>query len=427
MKSFKRITAVILCLCLMFSVSGIAFARETQPAAYETALSLPGEESYPYVLVHGMMGWGENNEGQSESAYWGMLSDKPIAEILREKGYEVAVPTVAPMGSAWDRACELFAQLCGTVVDYGKAHSEAHNHERFGRDYTGKALLGENGWDVKTPINLVTHSFGGPTGYVFTSMLEYGVKEEAEASTEDCSELFKGGHGGLVYSMTTLESPHNGSPVANLINDGFFPLLLAAVAMNVSGSGKEVKTDFMVDQFGLTTPPSSGERAKFSLKNCWQLATSKDHCGQDMTLDGAKALYEKFKVPSQTYLFSSAANATETNKLGLTVPSNFSAKNILSYTVSLVIALSGLPINRGRIPGREWAANDGLVPVISALHPFGQKAVEYDENAELETGVWYVLPVVENANHGYGMAGTEEKLEGIWDSILTRIENISSK
>jgi len=31
--------------------------------------------------------------------------------------------SVAPNGSAWDRACELYAQLSGTRVDYGKAHT----------------------------------------------------------------------------------------------------------------------------------------------------------------------------------------------------------------------------------------------------------------------------------------------------------------
>lgn len=416
MKTMKKIIACLLCLCLMLSVSIIAFAQDTA-GAYE-------KEKYPFVLVHGMMGWGENSEWQKDSAYWGMLSDKPIYEMLREKGYETAAVTVAPMGSAWDRACEMFAQLTGTVVDYGKAHSEAHKHERYGRNYEGRALLGENGWDLETPINVVTHSFGGPTGYVFASMLEYGVKEEIEASPDDCSELFKGGHEGLVYSMTTLEAPHNGSPVSNLINDGFFPLVLAAKIFNVFGTMKNPPVDFMIDQFGLSKDPSTGETAKLDMIKCWRLATSKDHCGHDMTLKGAKALYEKFPQAKGTYYFSVAANATEKNKFGLTVPIKSDKFNPLLISAGLVTMLSGLPINNGKIPGSEWAENDGLVPVVSARYPLGQEHADYEDGIALEKGIWYVLPVVDGGNHGYGMSGSHEKLESIWDSIIERIENI---
>lgn len=411
MKTAKKITGLILCLCLIFSTTSFAFAADTQ-------------EKYPYVLVHGMMGWGENAEGQNDGAYWGMLSEKTIAEFMREKGYEVAVPTVAPLGSAWDRACELYAQLTGTVVDYGEAHSKEYGHDRYGRDYTDRALLGENGWDMETPINVVTHSFGGPTGTVFTSMLEYGVEAEIAASPDDCSELFRGGHAGLVRTLTTLESPHNGTPAANVINDAGFPLLLAAMIMNIGGSQSEVKTDYMIDQFGLTKDPSTGEKAEFSIINCIKLAKSKDHAAYDMTFKGAQELLEKFPQPKGTYFFSVAANGTQESKLGLTVPANFNFKNILSLVMPIISLLSALPVNAGKIPGKEWAANDGLVPVVSAQYPFGRDHANYDENAELQKGVWYVLPVVEGANHGYGMSGNLEKLEGIWESITQRADNV---
>lgn len=411
MKAVKRIIGLILCLCLVFTTFSFAFASE-EPT------------KYPYVLVHGMMGWGENVEGGNGGVYWGMLSDKPIAEFLREKGYEVAVPTVAPLGSAWDRACELYAQLTGTVVDYGKAHSEAYGHERYGRDYTGRALLGESGWDLQTPVNLVTHSFGGPTGTVFTSMLEYGVEEEIAASPDDCSELFRGGHAGLVRTVTTLESPHNGTQAANVINDAHLPLFIAALMMNLYGTQAQPGTDFMVDQFGITKDPSTGEKAKFSVAKCIALAHSNDHAGYDMTFRGAKELLERFPQPQGTYFFSVAANGTKENKLGMTVPADFNFKNILSFISPIVALLSALPVNAGNVPGKEWAANDGLVPVISAQYPFGRDHADYNENTELQKGVWYVLPVVEGANHGYGMSGSLEKLEGIWESITQRANNV---
>lgn len=406
----KKILAFILSISIVLSVHTFAFAK-----ASETETT-----KYPFVLVHGMMGWGENTEWQKDNVYWGMNSEKPVAEILRDKGYEVAVVTVAPMGSAWDRACELFAQLTGTVVDYGKAHSEAHNHNRYGRDYTDRALLGKNGWDMKTPVNLVTHSFGGPTGYVFTSMLEYGVKEEIEASPENCSELFKGGHKGLVYSMTTLESPHNGTPFADVMNKGILPYIFATF-MNILGTQKSPAVDFMFDQFGITKDPATGGKASFNLKNCFNLIASNDHAGYDMTIKGSKELYEKFNQAKGTYYFSVAANMTEKNQFGITLPESTENKNVLNYTSAIVSALSYLPID-GKILGSEWAANDGLVPVVSALYPFGQEHEDYRKEMSVDKGVWYSLPVVNGERHGYGISGSANVLEEIWDEIIYRVE-----
>ena len=52
--------------------------------------------------------------------------------MLNEKGIEAYAPAVGPLSSAWDRACELYAQLMGTRVDYGEAHSKMHGHNRYG-------------------------------------------------------------------------------------------------------------------------------------------------------------------------------------------------------------------------------------------------------------------------------------------------------
>ncbi len=423
----KKIIAILLCVCFIFSLSGAAFASNTVKTGKDNIyLSSAVEEKvthYPFVLVHGMMGWGENAEGVHNSTYWGMMSEETIADMLREKDYEVAVPTVSPLGSAWDRACELFAQLTGTVVDYGEAHSKACHHERYGRDYSGRALLGENGWDLETPINLVSHSFGGPTVSVFASLMEYGSREEIEASPENCSELFKGGHPGLVHSVTTLESPHNGTPAANLLYDTKLPVLFTAIIMNISGTGKKVITDFMFDQYGITKDPATGEKARFSLAKCINIAKSKDNCAYDMTLRGARLLNSKFPEAGNTYYFSVAANMTETGKFGITLP--YADKiNVLVPTASLVSLMSNLIID-GEYLGGEWAPNDGLVPVASALYPFGSEHTDYTEGMAVEKGVWNVLPVV-TGNHGYAISGSAEKLHSIWDALTYRIDHINT-
>ena len=45
----------------------------------------------------------------------------------------------------WDRAVELFYQIKGGTVDYGKQHSARHGHSRFGRTFPG--LFPE--WDAE--------------------------------------------------------------------------------------------------------------------------------------------------------------------------------------------------------------------------------------------------------------------------------------
>ena len=70
---------------------------------------------------------------------------------------------MSPYGSAWDRACELYAQLYGERVDYGCRHSERYGHERFGRDYSDCPLI-RNPKDAM--LVLIGHSFGGTTARV---------------------------------------------------------------------------------------------------------------------------------------------------------------------------------------------------------------------------------------------------------------------
>ena len=92
--------------------------------------------NYPDNFVHGLSGRGSYDDIYKLMPYWGMFGGE-LMEYLGDKGFNAYAASVAPTNSAWDRACELYAQLTGTRVDYGKAHSEKCNHERYGEDFTG--------------------------------------------------------------------------------------------------------------------------------------------------------------------------------------------------------------------------------------------------------------------------------------------------
>ena len=126
---------------------------------------------------------------------------------------------MGPVSSAWDCACELYAQLTGTVTDYGAKHALEHGHDRFGRDYTGAGQYSKlmNGpWDAQHPINLVGHSFGGARSRLLLELLANGSAEEQayakqHPETGRLSPLFEGGKADWVYSVTTLDAPSNGT------------------------------------------------------------------------------------------------------------------------------------------------------------------------------------------------------------------------
>ena len=81
------------------------------------------KNNYPIVFIHGFLGWGPNEMGNYN--YWG--GDSDICGLLRNEGYQVFEVSVGPISSNWDRAIEVFYQLKGGQVDYGKGHSEIHD------------------------------------------------------------------------------------------------------------------------------------------------------------------------------------------------------------------------------------------------------------------------------------------------------------
>ena len=81
-----------------------------------------------------MFGWGDSVGINKISPYWGATTGNLIT-YLSSVGYECCAASVGPVSSAWDCACELYAQLTGTRVDYGAAHSKKCLHDRFGRKY----------------------------------------------------------------------------------------------------------------------------------------------------------------------------------------------------------------------------------------------------------------------------------------------------
>ena len=174
---------------------------------------------YPVILVHGFMGYGDEDGVSRFLSGWGFSLTKNAVKYLNKNGYETYGPAVGPINNAWDRTCELYARLVGGTVDYGKAHSERYGHARYGRTYPG--ILKD--WGQEGPhekINIIGHSFGGPLLKMFAELVYNGSDEEiAGTPPEELSPLFKKEKPQKIHTITTLSGVMNGTTLADLFGE----------------------------------------------------------------------------------------------------------------------------------------------------------------------------------------------------------------
>ncbi len=328
----SRITSMFLSVLMgILSVFGVSLPdHEVKQDDWNT--------NYKYIFVHGLMGWGEYDFYYPLMPYWGMFGGD-LMKYLNNSGFECYAASVDGTASAWDRACELYAQLTGTVTDYGEAHSEKCGHDRYGKDFTGKALIDD--WDAENKINLLGHSFGGATVRVFAHLMANGDSQEmAATSSDEISGLFTGGKADYIYSVTSLAAPHNGT---------------TAYGVGTT-DGAEIDT-----------------------------------AAYDMHIDNALALNETLSISDQTYYFSFACSMTQENESGYHVPIKENMESLFTSGSEELGKLTGTTPG-GYTVGKEWLENDGLVNTFSALAPLSDPSTEYNSE-NVQKGIWNIMPI----------------------------------
>ena len=272
-----KLTAIFVAITTLFGANlGLLEADKSQ-----------WQTNYTYVFVHGLSGWGSYDSTYKVMPYWGMFGGD-LMKYLNDKGFNAYAASVDPNGSAWDRACELYAQLTGTRVDYGKAHSERCNHERYGTDFTGRALIPS--FSAEDKINLLGHSFGGATTRVFASIMEKGSEEEKVVTPADeLSDYFKGGKGDCIHSVTSLAAPHNGTSAYSVgENNELAPEVKEVKKGNPITSAFSGITDKIMSKF------TGGERDNRDIR---------DYADYDMYIDNALELNKTIHTHDSTYYF----------------------------------------------------------------------------------------------------------------------------
>ncbi|MCB1309931.1 MAG: lipase [Leptospiraceae bacterium] len=158
MKKIKALITLLLAVGLTTSVYAGGGGSSSKPL----------DGSYPIVLSHGLLGWGEDSGGIINiTEYWGGMDD-----YLRSQGVAVYAPTKAAAGSNESRAAELKSKILYWMA--------ANNYSK---------------------VHLFGHSQGGlDTRYMISNL----------------------GMSSKVRTLTTISSPHRGSPIADLV-EGLLP------------------------------------------------------------------------------------------------------------------------------------------------------------------------------------------------------------
>jgi triacylglycerol lipase len=374
-------------------------APGTEPGPQARLLNAaPRANHHALVLVHGFLGFAER--GPAGLNYWG--GRRNLVEELRARGYECYAVEVGPASSNWDRACELFAALRGGRVDYGAAHARSAGHARFGRTCPG--LLPD--WGESRRVHLVGHSMGGLTSRLLVQLLEEGDAAERDAvPTEQLSPLFAGGHAGeraWVRSVTTLSTPHDGTPLVYRIDTADATIRrLAALAYyrgapdaerSRGGSRPILRLDLHLEAWGLAPAPGeplSRFRPRFAEAEDWW--RSRDTGMWDGSPQGARELNLKMAARPDVYYFSWATEQTTPDPLsGRQVPEP--GMSFLLYSMAAFLG------GQGRDPA--WWQNDGIVSTCSMDGPTVGSEDRIEAYAgQAHPGVWNFMGVLPSCDH----------------------------
>ena len=383
----------------------------------ETANPEQPFNQHPFVFVHGFMGM-VGDVAPKGMNYWGGTKAN-LQAYIRNKGYEMYEASVSAIASNHERVVDLYHYIVGGRADYGAAHAEKYGHERYGKTYKG--IYPD--WQPGKPIHLIGHSMGGQTIRLLEHYLRNGNDEERLYQQQHggtLSPLYQGGQDGMITSITTIATPHNGTHAADQLgNTPFIRHLLYGLTRTF---GNHLGTlDLGMHHWGFKQREGEslidyGKRVAQS-----QLWDSEDTALYDLTTTGAEKLNQQTSVNPNIYYKTFNGQATH---------QTLSGKHMIDFGMAFAHVLTGNLI--GGVTDEIWRPNDGLVSVVSAQYPTGEAHVDVTANTPLQKGVWQVMPTMTGWDHSDFIGNdtldathSAEQLTGFYDepiAYLMRIE-----
>jgi len=348
--------------------------------------TLAAQNNFPIVFVHGFIGWG--TEEMVGYKYWGGFWD--IEEYLEEKGFNVITVSIGPVSSNWERAVEIYYQLKGGQIDYGKNHAN-----KFGviQKPDGKIDVGMYPeWDSEHPIHLLGHSMGGQTVRMLEYLLENSFYTDSLNTQYEDSELLGLSHSGLIKSITTISSPHNGTTYfdVRMKTLPFFQNFIGLAA--VIGSDFY---DFDLQHWDLEQKEGESWQDYYNRMEehaAWQ---SKNISTWDLSIEGARELNTVIRANPNIYYFSYATTCSRKDKkTGFYVPSGKVFISLRDNVKKIGQEITTFADDTNT--DSTWFENDGVVNTNSMWGPTtglngADKISKYTVDETLLPGQWYTF------------------------------------
>ncbi|MGI8568809.1 MAG: lipase [Methylocella sp.] len=353
------------------------------------------------IFVPGIFGWGPGELGGFP--YWGGAL-KPF-DGTRFEAHEAKC---GPVSSFHDRACEVFAQIKGTKVNYGSAHSAAEGHGQTSRDYTRQEFVLD--WSAANPVILIGHSAGAQTCLQLQQLLAqnfWGVGSDANwVEVIICVAGVLNGST-LTYMFCDEKTGRLKRAPGFLIRSALEAIQAIRIAARpVRDFGKDY--DLYLDQWTGRTNATSEEVLAF-FENSPRFTGGADNLAFDLSLQGCLAANQTFQTQKETYYFSLVTRAThEAGFLGLPFgpktqqpdkSMNLLLKSGAAQYQALKPDFAEPPITdwgAGDLAIGKWRENDGAVSSISQRFPFtadaqpmGGEGIFGRESEKIEKGKWY--------------------------------------
>lgn len=361
--------------------------------------------NYPVIFVHGLYGWGQGDKLYAKLPYWGASNSRELTNYFGSMGIEAFAPSVGPLSSAWDRCCELWAFLMGGTVDYGKYHSEKCGHARYGRTYEHGALEDWGLTDEHKKINIVGHSFGGPTVKMFADIIAFGAQAEIDCTPEEeLSDFFKANKPQKLHTVTTLSGVNNGTSFASMFGVPGMTYVATALLLVTAVLGESKVMDWYdirLDQFGIMPDPTKLTKKKFNIplkkkyidaiKGFTKLRY--DNIAYELGVEEETNTNALLGTPKDVYFFARRASCYYHDKKGKMTKANkdkFPASPFLGGACKFS---TYLPYVRKLGVDKTWQDNDGIVNVVGQSAPLNAPQKDYKEGMKIKPGIWYNMPV----------------------------------
>ncbi|KIX90425.1 hypothetical protein TP70_07675 [Staphylococcus microti] len=385
----------------------------------ETANPEQPLNQHPFVFVHGFMGM-VGDVAPKGMNYWGGTKAN-LQDYIRNKGYEMYEASVSAIASNHERVVDLYHYIVGGRADYGAAHAEKYGHERYGKTYKG--IYPD--WQPGKPIHLIGHSMGGQTIRLLEHYLRNGNDEERLYQQQHggtLSPLYQGGQDGMITSITTIATPHNGTHAADQLgNTPFIRHLLYGLTRTF---GNHLGTlDLGMHHWGFKQREGEslidyGKRVAQS-----QLWDSEDTALYDLTTTGAEKFNAQTSVNPNIYYKTFNGQATH---------KTLSGKHMIDFGMAFAHVLTGNLI--GGVMDEIWRPNDGLVSVVSAQYPTGEAHVDVTADTPLQKGVWQVMPTMTGWDHSDFIGNdtldathNAEQLTDFYDELIDYLMRIEAE